>query len=130
MRTCTNLAMADVISLRKRLDEEHHSAASTQLTSRVSAVLKLGGTGGDDVFAKVKGLFRLLRPMTIYPGNWRMRMSRADMEECLAKTQARIDKGDASVAKPSELVATLSEKVAGNDAAVADAAAMREKENA
>ena len=86
-----------------------------------------GGTGGDDVFAKVKGLLRLLRPMTIYPGNWRMRMSRADMEECLAKTQARIDKGDASVAKPSELVATLSEKVAGIDAAVADAAAMREK---
>merc|ERR1711865_200011 len=54
----TNLASADLLTLLQRLAQEHHSTALTQLASRVSAVLKFSNAGGDDVFAKVKGLIQ------------------------------------------------------------------------
>merc|ERR1712032_1406781 len=38
------------------LAKEHHSAALAQLASRISAVMRLGTSGGDDPFAKVKDL--------------------------------------------------------------------------
>ena len=62
--------------------------------------------------------------------NGEAKKSQADKKECLAKTQVRIDKGDASVAKLGELVATLSKEVAEFHAAFADATAFREKEKA
>merc|ERR1719486_567522 len=40
----------------KKLAQQHHSAALAQLASRISAVMRLGSSGGDDPFAKVKGL--------------------------------------------------------------------------
>lgn len=58
MRARTTLAGAELLTLLKHLAQEQHSNALTQLASRVSAVLKFGATGGDDVFAKVKGLIQ------------------------------------------------------------------------
>ena len=49
---------ADLFTLLRRLAQEHRSTVLTQLVSRVSAVLELGASGGDDVFAKVKGLIQ------------------------------------------------------------------------
>merc|ERR1719145_296561 len=40
----------------KRLAQQHHSVALAQLASRIAAVMRLGTAGGDDPFAKVKGL--------------------------------------------------------------------------
>merc|ERR1719327_2076824 len=56
LRTRTDLANVEVLSLVKKLAHEHHSVALAQLASRISAVLKIGSRSGDDVFAKVKGL--------------------------------------------------------------------------
>jgi len=56
--------------------------------------------------------------------------SQSEKEESLAKTQTRLDKGDASVAKLTELVTTLSKEVADIDASVADATSVRGKEKA
>ena len=56
--------------------------------------------------------------------------SQSEKEESLAKTQTRLDKGDASVAKLTELVTTLSKEVADIDASVAEATAVRGKEKA
>merc|ERR1719222_1693549 len=47
---------AEVVTLVKKLAREHHSAALAQLASRIKAVMSYGVAGGDDVFAKVKGL--------------------------------------------------------------------------
>merc|ERR1719444_187515 len=48
-----DLANAEVVTMVKKLAQTHHSAALAQLASRISAVMRLGG---DDPFAKVKGL--------------------------------------------------------------------------
>merc|ERR1712176_347199 len=40
----------------KKLAQKHHSAALAQLASRITAVVRYGESGGDDVFGKVKGL--------------------------------------------------------------------------
>merc|ERR1719471_826605 len=54
LKTRTDLARAEVVTLVKRLAEKHHSAALAQLASRIAAVLRFGTTGGADPFGKVK----------------------------------------------------------------------------
>merc|ERR1711920_1111404 len=56
IRSRTELAGAEVVALVKKLAQTHHSAALAQLASRIGAVMRLGASGGDDPFAKVKGL--------------------------------------------------------------------------
>merc|ERR1712226_713700 len=56
LRSRADLANAEVVTMVKKLAQTHHSAALAQLASRISAVMRLGSSGGDDPFAKVKGL--------------------------------------------------------------------------
>merc|ERR1719446_1223809 len=56
LQTGTDLAGAEVVGLLKKLASEHHSSALAQLASRVGAVIRYGRAGGDDPFAKIKGL--------------------------------------------------------------------------
>merc|ERR1719510_2870118 len=56
LKTRTDLARAEVVTLVKRLADKHHSAALAQLASRIAAVLRFGTTGGADPFGKVKSL--------------------------------------------------------------------------
>merc|ERR550532_3421849 len=56
LRTHADLANAEVVTLVKRLAQEHHSAALAQLASRIETVIRFGAADGADPFAKVKGL--------------------------------------------------------------------------
>jgi len=56
MRTSADLAGSEVVALIKKLAKQQHSAALSQLASRISAVVRYGSSNGDDVFAKVKAL--------------------------------------------------------------------------
>merc|ERR1719393_708129 len=56
LQSRTELKNAEVVTIVKKLAREHHSAALAQLASRIKAVMSYGAAGGDDVFAKVKGL--------------------------------------------------------------------------
>merc|ERR1712039_632472 len=56
LRSRADLKNAEVVTMVKKLAQKHHSAALAQLASRISAVMRLGSSGGDDPFAKVKGL--------------------------------------------------------------------------
>merc|ERR1712032_1385906 len=51
-----DLANAEVVTMVKKLAQKHHSAALAQLASRISAVMRMGSSGGDDPFAKVMDL--------------------------------------------------------------------------
>lgn len=53
-----DLARTEVVVLLRKLAKKHHSAALSQLASRVAAVQRYGAANGEDPFAKVKGLIQ------------------------------------------------------------------------
>merc|ERR1719189_3161556 len=55
-----DLAGMEVIQLVKQLAREHHSSALAQLASRMTAAIRFGAAGGEDPFAKVKGLIETM----------------------------------------------------------------------
>jgi len=56
LQTHADLAGLEVVQLVKQLARKHHSTALAQLASRMTAAIRFGSRGGDDPFAKVKGL--------------------------------------------------------------------------
>lgn len=56
LQTRADLANAEVVGMVKKLAKESHSAALAQLASRIAAVIRFGAAGGEDPFAKVRGL--------------------------------------------------------------------------
>merc|ERR1719235_1852830 len=56
LTTSADLANLEVVNLVRKLAREQHSTALAQLASRLKAVIQYGANGGDDPFAKVKGL--------------------------------------------------------------------------
>merc|ERR550534_256047 len=56
LQTHADLTGLEVVQLVKQLARKHHSTALAQLASRMTAAIRFGSRGGDDPFAKVKGL--------------------------------------------------------------------------
>merc|ERR1719362_2597151 len=51
-----DLVGLEVVQLVRQLAKKHHSSALAQLASRMTAAIRFGASGGEDPFAKVKGL--------------------------------------------------------------------------
>merc|ERR1719499_1279612 len=51
-----DLAGLEVVQIVKQLARKHHSSSLAQLASRMTAAIRFGTAGGEDPFAKVKGL--------------------------------------------------------------------------
>merc|ERR1719379_2135946 len=139
----SNLASADLLSLLKRLAQDHHSTALTQLASRVSAVLKFGASGGDDVFAKVKGLIqdmidKLMQEAAAEATEKafcdeemaKTEEKKGDLEADIAKLTAKIDMAAARSAKLKEEVKTLQKELAALAKLQAEMDKTRQEENA
>jgi len=56
LQSRADLAGLEVVQLVKQLAKKHHSSALAQLASRMTAAIRFGASGGEDPFAKVKGL--------------------------------------------------------------------------
>ena len=56
VHTTVDLKGFEVVTIVRRLAQKEHSAALSQLTCRISAVLKFGAGADGDPFAKVKEL--------------------------------------------------------------------------
>jgi len=56
LQSKADLAGLEVVQLVKQLARKHHSSALAQLASRMTAAIRFGASGGEDPFAKVKGL--------------------------------------------------------------------------
>merc|ERR1719327_2244113 len=98
LRTRMDLANVEVLSLVKKLAQEHHSVALAQLASRISAVLRLGSRNGDDVFAKVKGLIeQMITKLQAQAAEEATEKAYCDEE--MAKTEAKKSELDEDVAK-------------------------------
>merc|ERR1719221_417370 len=92
----------------KKLAKEHHSAALTQLASRISAVMRLGSSAGDDPFGKVKNLISAMIAKLEKEADaeaeekaWcdeqiaKTTEKKTDLDSDIAKLNAKIDKASA-----------------------------------
>merc|ERR1711865_344546 len=112
METRADLANAEVVGLVKKLAKEHHSAALNQLASRISSVLRYGAAGGDDVFAKVKGLINDMISKLESEAKSEA-TEKAYCDEELAKTEAKKSELDAEMSKLSSKIDLAAAKSAG-----------------
>jgi len=98
LETRADLANSEVITLVKKLAKEHHSAALAQLASRIAVVVKYGSKGGDDPFAKIKGLISdMITKLTKEAES--EATEKAYCDEQLAKTEAKKQELDDTISK-------------------------------
>merc|ERR1719335_263079 len=98
LRTSADLNNFEVVQAVKRLAAQHHSAALSQLASRIAATIRYGTASGDDPFAKVKGLItemidRLMKEAAEEAS------FKAYCDEEMAKTEAKKDELNADITK-------------------------------
>merc|ERR1740139_1685591 len=121
--TRADLKKSEVVNVVQRLAKQHHSAALAQLASRISAVVKYGG--GDDVFAKIKGLISDMVAKLEKEAEddatekaycdeemAKTEAKKADLEGDLSKVTAKIDQAAATSAKRKEQVKELQAQLA------------------
>merc|ERR1712066_1126312 len=120
-----DLAGAEVVSMVKKLAQTHHSAALAQLASRIGAVMRLGTSGGDDPFAKVKGLISEMISKLEAEADaeaqekaWcdeqiaKTEEKKTDLESDIAKLTAKIDVASAKSADLKDQVKELQAELA------------------
>jgi len=115
LRTQTDLANAEVVTIVRRLAREQHSAALAQLASQISAVLRYGAKDGEDPFAKVKGLISDLITR-LESESQADATEKAYCDEQMAKTEA----------KKSDLQNTIAKLTSKLDQAAAKSASLKE----
>merc|ERR1740139_1505369 len=121
--TRADLKKSEVVNVVQRLAKQHHSAALAQLASRISAVVKYGG--GDDVFAKIKGLISDMIAKLEKEAEEdatekaycdeemaKTEAKKADLEGDLSKVTAKIDQAAATSAKRKGQVKDLQAQLA------------------
>jgi len=112
------LSNLEVVAAVKKLAKDQHSIALSQLASRISAVMRYGGSNSEDIFAKIKGLISdmiaKLQKEAQEEAN-----KKAYCDEEMAKTKAKndelssdIDALTAKIDKASAASAQLKEEVA------------------
>merc|ERR1719240_1403381 len=125
LKSRTDLANMEVVTLIKRLAQKQHSAALAQLASRITAVVRYGATTGDDVFAKVKGLINDLIDRLVEEAQAeasekaycdsemaKAEAKKSELEEDIAKLTAKLDKAAATSAQLKEAVKSLQAELA------------------
>jgi len=112
LQTRADLANAEVVGLVKKLAKQHHSAALAQLASRIAAVIRYGAAGGEDPFAKVKGLITdMISKLTAEAQGEATEKAYCDEE--LAKTAAKKAELDATISKLTSKIDVAAAKSAG-----------------
>jgi len=112
-----DLAGMEVIQLVKQLAREHHSSALAQLASRMTAAIRFGAAGGEDPFAKVKGLIESMISKLEEEAKAEA-TEKAYCDEEMAKTEAKrselmddVSKVSAKLDQATSKTATLSAEI-------------------
>jgi predicted nucleic acid-binding Zn-ribbon protein len=121
----SDLKKSEVITVIKNLARTHHSAALAQLASRVDAVVRYGGAGGEDVFGKIKGMIGDMIGKLEKEAEEdatekaycdeemaKTEAKQTDLEGDISKLSAKIDKAAATSAKRKEEVKELQAELA------------------
>jgi len=98
LRTGADLRNFEVVNALKRLADQQHSTALSQLASRVATTIKYGTATGEDPFAKVKGLIndmiaKLMKEAEAEASH------KAYCDEEMSKTKAKKDELNADIEK-------------------------------
>jgi len=125
MSTRADLKRSEVVTVVSNLAKKHHSAALAQLASRISAVVKYGGSDGEDVFAKIKGMIGDMIAKLEKEAEddatekaycdeemAKTEAKKADLEGDLSKVTAKIDQAAATSAKRKGQVKDLQAQLA------------------
>jgi len=136
------LKKSEVITVIKNLARTHHSAALAQLASRVDAVVRYGGAGGEDVFGKIKGMIGDMIGKLEKEAEEdatekaycdeemaKTEAKQTDLEGDIAKLSAKIDKAAATSAKRKEEVKELQAELASLAKEQAQLDSIRSEEN-
>merc|ERR1719389_1579952 len=131
LQTGADLRNFEVVNVLKRLAEQQHSAALSQLASRVAVTIRYGHANGEDPFAKVKGLIQDMIAKLMKEAE----AEASHKEYCdaeMAKTKAKKEELQADIAKltskidsKSALSAALKEDVKELQKELADLAKMQ-----
>jgi len=124
----TSSAGIEVVNLIKNLARQQHSIALAQLASRLNAVIRYGGTSGDDPFAKIKGLISDMIAKLMKEAEAEA-SEKAYCDEEMAKTKAKkeeleddIEKLTSKIDSATAASERLKEEVKGLQKALADLA--------
>merc|ERR1719480_468583 len=112
LQTHADLAGLEVVQLVKQLARKHHSTALAQLASRMTAAIRFGSRGGDDPFAKVKGLIENMIAKLEKEAEEEA-TEKAYCDEEMAKTEAKRGELMDDVAKGSAKIDQAKSKSAG-----------------
>merc|ERR1719487_1433309 len=112
LQSRADLASAEIVNIVKKLARDHHSAALAQLASRIGAVIRYGAAGGDDVFAKVKGLITDMIAKLEAQANSEA-TEKAYCDEELAKTEAKKSELEGEIKKLTSKIDLAAAKSAG-----------------
>merc|ERR1719493_37299 len=125
MRTRADLAKTEVLTLIKKLAKQHHSAALSQLASRIAAAARYASASGEDPFAKVKGLIQdMISKLQVEAGaeateksfcdeeTSKSEASKTDLESEIAKLTTKIDQATAKSSSLKSEVSELQEELA------------------
>jgi len=142
LRTRADLANFEAVKYIQKLSKTMHSAALAQLANRMAAAARMGAAGGEDPFAKVKGLIndmiaQLMKEAeeeAAHKGycDKEMAETKAKKEELTDEITAlttKIDKMSADSAKLKEEVAVLSKELADLEKSQREMDTLREEEN-
>merc|ERR1719213_511369 len=140
--TRADLANFEAVKYVQKLSQQLGSTALAQLANRMAAAARMGAAGGEDPFAKVKGLIsemieRLLKEAAEDAAHKaycdkEMSETKAKKEELTDEIEAlttKIDKMSADSAKLKEEVATLSKELSDLAKSQAEMDKLREEEN-
>ena len=98
IRTRADLAKSEVLTLIKKLAQQQHSTALSQLASRITAVMRYSAGSGEGPFEKVKGLINdMISRLQAEAGSEATEKSFCDEET--AKSQAQKDDLDSTISK-------------------------------
>ena len=111
LQTGADLRNFEVVNVLKRLAEQQHSAALSQLASRVAVTIRYGHANGEDPFAKVKGLIedmiaKLMKEAEAEASH------KAYCDEEMSKTKAKKDELTADIEKLTSKIDSASARSA------------------
>jgi len=138
-----DLAGLEVVQIVKQLARKHHSSSLAQLASRMTAAIRFGTAGGEDPFAKVKGLIESMIAKLEEEAKAeatekaycdeemaKTEAKRGELMDDVAKVSAKIDQAKSKSAALSADIKQLEAELAALMKSQAEMDKIRQEENA